>query len=98
MAEKGGVVMDYHSNDFFPQRFFDLVLVLRTDNTVLFDRLKARCERKRPASPADRSTAYPLLSQNGRGYSEKKIQENVEAEIMQVRPPAWLRRRERGYR
>jgi len=28
--------------DFFPERFFQLVLVLQTDNTVLFDRLVAR--------------------------------------------------------
>ena len=35
----GGNVVDFHSCDFFPERWFDLVLVLRTDNTVLFDRL-----------------------------------------------------------
>lgn len=56
----GGVVVDHHSSDFFPERFFDLVVVLQTDNTLLYDRLKAR------------------------GYSEKKIQENVQCEIMHV--------------
>jgi hypothetical protein len=35
-------VVDYHSCDFFPERFFDLVLVMRVDNTTLFDRLTAR--------------------------------------------------------
>lgn len=35
----GGNVVDFHSCDFFPERWFDLVLVLRADNTVLFDRL-----------------------------------------------------------
>ena len=39
----GGVVLEFHSVDFFPERWFDLVLVLRTNNTVLFDRLTARC-------------------------------------------------------
>lgn len=38
----GGNVVDYHSCDFFPERFFDLVLVMRVDNTTLFDRLTAR--------------------------------------------------------
>mmetsp|Transcript_7631 Transcript_7631/g.11316 ORF Transcript_7631/g.11316 Transcript_7631/m.11316 type:complete len:150 (+) Transcript_7631:93-542(+) len=61
-AEDGiGVVVDYHSCDFFPERYFDLVLVLRAKTEVLYDRLKI-----------------------GRGYSEKKISENMECEIMQV--------------
>eukprot|EP00898_Chlorokybus_atmophyticus_P004626 jgi/Chlat1/5164/Chrsp33S05038 len=38
----GGNVVDYHSCDFFPQRWFDLVVVLQTDNTVLYDRLEKR--------------------------------------------------------
>ncbi|KAF0696257.1 Aste57867_12955 [Aphanomyces stellatus] len=56
----GGVIVDFHTCDFFPERWFDLVVVLRTDNTTLFDRLTQR------------------------GYSEKKVTENVECEIMQV--------------
>jgi adenylate kinase len=45
----GGIVMDYHSSDLFPERWFDLVLVLRCDTAVLYDRLTARAysERKR---------------------------------------------------
>ena len=58
--DQGGVVLEAHSCDFFPERWFDLVVVLRTDNTVLYDRLEAR------------------------KYKEAKVQENVEAEIMQV--------------
>ena len=38
----GGNVVEHHSVDFFPERWFDLVLVLRTDNTALYDRLAAR--------------------------------------------------------
>jgi adenylate kinase len=56
----GGNIVDFHTVDFFPERWFDLVLVLRTDNTVLYDRLQKR------------------------GYSQKKITENIECEIMQV--------------
>ena len=56
----GGYVVEFHSIDLFPERWFDLVVVLTTDNTELFDRLTRR------------------------GYSDKKIEENVTAEIMQV--------------
>ena len=56
----GGFVVEFHASELFPQRWFDLVVVLRSDNTVLYDRLKRR------------------------GYSDKKIEENVTAEILQV--------------
>eukprot|EP00543_Licmophora_paradoxa_P005857 CAMPEP_0202452822 /NCGR_PEP_ID=MMETSP1360-20130828/10936_1 /ASSEMBLY_ACC=CAM_ASM_000848 /TAXON_ID=515479 /ORGANISM="Licmophora paradoxa, Strain CCMP2313" /LENGTH=147 /DNA_ID=CAMNT_0049071751 /DNA_START=291 /DNA_END=731 /DNA_ORIENTATION=+ len=54
------VVCDYHSCELFPERWFDLVLVLQSKTEVLFDRLQKR------------------------GYSEKKISNNMECEIMQV--------------
>lgn len=38
----GGVVLDFHGSDFFPERYFDFVFVLRTENKILYDRLKAR--------------------------------------------------------
>jgi len=58
--EEGGKVVDYHGCDFFPQRWFDIVFVLRTDNTVLYDRLVHR------------------------GYSGKKLEDNVQCEIFQT--------------
>ena len=58
--EDGGRVVEYHSAELFPERWFDLVLVLRVDNGLLYSRLESR------------------------GYPERKLQENVEAEIMQV--------------
>mmetsp|Transcript_24578 Transcript_24578/g.52965 ORF Transcript_24578/g.52965 Transcript_24578/m.52965 type:complete len:185 (+) Transcript_24578:174-728(+) len=40
--ENMGVVADYHSCELFPERWFDLVLVLRANTDVLFDRLAER--------------------------------------------------------
>jgi adenylate kinase len=37
-----GCVVDFHVCDVFPERWFDLVLVLRCRTEVLFDRLSAR--------------------------------------------------------
>lgn len=42
IMQQKGVVVDYHGSDFFPERWFDLVVVLQTDNTILYDRLKKR--------------------------------------------------------
>lgn len=58
--EKGGLIIDWHVCDIFPERLVDLVVVLRSDNTLLYDRL------------------------NKRGYSQTKVEENIDAEIMQV--------------
>ena len=42
LMEEGGIIVDYHGCDFFPERWFDRVVVLQTDNTVLYDRLSRR--------------------------------------------------------
>jgi adenylate kinase len=38
----GGLIIEHHVTDLFPERWFDIVFVLRTDNTILHDRLTAR--------------------------------------------------------
>lgn len=38
----GGKVLDFHSAEFLPVSWFDLVVVLRADTNVLYDRLKNR--------------------------------------------------------
>ena len=58
--ESVGIVADFHVCEMFPERWFDLVLVLRTTTEILYDRLTSR------------------------GYSERKRDENMESEIMQV--------------
>lgn len=40
--DQGGLLFDFHSSDFFPIRYFDLVVLLRCDNTPLYDRLAQR--------------------------------------------------------
>ncbi|NWS49267.1 KAD6 kinase, partial [Probosciger aterrimus] len=39
---EGGVIVDYHGCDFFPERWFHIVFVLRTENSFLYDRLESR--------------------------------------------------------
>ncbi|KAJ4987473.1 POS9-activating factor FAP7 [Stagonosporopsis vannaccii] len=60
ISETGGCILDWHACDLFPERWIDLVVVLRCDSTVLYDRLTAR------------------------GYKDKKLDENMDSEIMQV--------------
>ncbi|KAI9824836.1 MAG: factor activating pos9 [Phylliscum demangeonii] len=59
-VKQGGNVIDWHACDLFPESWIDLVVVLRTETSVLFDRLTSR------------------------GYGKKKLDENMDSEIMQV--------------
>jgi len=60
LVAEGGLILDWHTCEVFPERWPDLVVVLRCNHTKLWERLE------------------------NRGYPLKKIQENNEAEIMQV--------------
>lgn len=42
IMEEGGNIVDFHSVELFPERWFELVLVLRTENAILYDRLSDR--------------------------------------------------------
>uniref|UniRef100_A0A915LI93 Adenylate kinase isoenzyme 6 homolog n=1 Tax=Meloidogyne javanica TaxID=6303 RepID=A0A915LI93_MELJA len=41
-SEEGGYILDYHSSELFPKRWFDFIFVLRCDTQQLFDRLTDR--------------------------------------------------------
>jgi adenylate kinase len=95
---EGGNVVDFHGCDFFPERWFDLVVVLRTDNSVLYSRLKARYGPSsygitwRPSlsrqffvkQGADFFMGSKTIPPPLRNYQDAKLMENIEAEILQV--------------
>jgi adenylate kinase len=39
---EGGYILDYHSCDFFGEDWFDIIVVLRTDISILYTRLEKR--------------------------------------------------------
>ncbi|GAV55182.1 hypothetical protein ZYGR_0AS05060 [Zygosaccharomyces rouxii] len=42
LLRKGGNIIDWHVNDIFPERLIDLVVVLRCENSTLYQRLNKR--------------------------------------------------------
>jgi adenylate kinase len=42
LASAGGIILDWHTCDIFPERWADLVVVLRCDHTQLWERLEHR--------------------------------------------------------
>lgn len=84
LAAAGGLVLDWHTCDAYPERWIDLVVVLQCDHTELWDRLEKRYILLEPVPlPASfpRLNAHFFLSFR-RNYPLKKIQENNECEIM----------------
>ena len=73
----GGVILDWHTCEPFPERWVDLVVVLRCDHSKLWERLEKRYSQSF-------LTDIVVLCWLSSGYALKKIQENNEAEIMQV--------------
>jgi adenylate kinase len=41
-VNEGGQIIEWHACEIFPQSWIDLVVVLRTDSTLLYDRLLSR--------------------------------------------------------
>lgn len=69
-AGEGGYVIDWHVCDVFPERWIDLVVVLRCEDTkVFYERLTS--DKKAETGET-------------RGYKGQKLQENIDAEIFGV--------------
>ncbi|NXP93445.1 KAD6 kinase, partial [Passerina amoena] len=84
---EGGVIVDYHGCDFFPERWFHIVFVLRTDNSCLYDRLHSRCVTCVTALTPKLLLRLPLTASCcsfSRGYTGKKLQDNIQCEIFQT--------------
>lgn len=60
LMQSGKVLLEHHSSEWFPERWFSRVVVLRCTTNQLYQRLEAR------------------------GYTPAKVQENVQAEIMNI--------------
>ena len=73
---EGGRIVDYHGADFFPERWFDIVFVLRTDNTVLYDRLVARgYTGKKLEDNIDCEIFQTILEEAKESYKEEIVHE-----------------------
>ena len=41
-VDTGGCIIDFHTCEMFPERWIDLVVVLQTNHTILWERLEKR--------------------------------------------------------
>lgn len=66
MMLEGRKIVDFHTCDFFPERWFHLVVVLRASTAQIYDRLTARgySEKKRTEAEAALQPARDHLCPN----------------------------------
>ncbi|XP_076177608.1 adenylate kinase isoenzyme 6 isoform X2 [Ptiloglossa arizonensis] len=82
---EGGKIVDYHGADFFPERWFDIVFVLRTDNTILYDRLKNRgYTGKKLEDNIDCEIFQTILDEAKSSYREEIVHELISNNLNQV--------------
>ncbi|XP_014216877.1 adenylate kinase isoenzyme 6 [Copidosoma floridanum] len=76
MMSNGGKIVDYHGSDFFPERWFDIVFVLRTNNTILYDRLVARgYSGKKLRDNIDCEIFQTILDETKESYKKEIVHE-----------------------
>ncbi|XP_058743133.1 adenylate kinase isoenzyme 6 homolog isoform X2 [Vicia villosa] len=74
VMEEGGNIVDYHGCDFFPERWFNYVVVLQTDNTILYDRLTKRGYKESKLSNNVESEIFQVLLEEAKeSYAEDKV-------------------------
>ncbi|CAJ0960240.1 unnamed protein product, partial [Mesorhabditis belari] len=84
-SDHGGVVVEYHGCDFFPERWFDFVIVLRCDNTLLYDRLAARGYPDRKIRENIECEIFGSLTEEAReSYPAERIHELVSETVEQM--------------
>jgi len=78
-----GLIVDFHSCEFFPENWFDLVLVLRADTAVLFDRLTQRGYSENKRSENIECEIMQVALEEARESYEKEIIHEVPSNTLE---------------
>ncbi|KAI9746520.1 MAG: factor activating pos9 [Claussenomyces sp. TS43310] len=96
-VKQGGYLIDWHACEVFPRSWIDLVVVLRVDSSVLYDRLKARGYAEAKLQENLDSEIMQVLLQEARdSYDEEIVVEltsdtSEEMESNVERVESWVR-------
>ena len=82
MAE-GNVIIEHHVTDIFPERWFDSVFVLRTENTQLFDRLKTRKYNEKKLEDNVQCEIFQTILDEARDSYKPEIVHEIRSDILE---------------
>ncbi|KIO23179.1 hypothetical protein M407DRAFT_244879 [Tulasnella calospora MUT 4182] len=105
LTDAGGLVIDWHTCDVFPERWVDLVVVLRCDHTLLWDRLEKRgYSLKKIQENNESEIMQTVLDDAKESYAEEIVvelrsdsTEDLESNVDRI--VSWIQnwRRDRGF-
>lgn len=99
VMDEGGNIVDHHSCDYYPERWFDLVVVLQTDNGTLYERLQKRGYNQKKISENVQCEIMMVILEEARdSYKEEIVVplvsntvEDMERNVEQI--VAWIKSR-----
>ncbi|KAI6044983.1 P-loop containing nucleoside triphosphate hydrolase protein [Pisolithus marmoratus] len=71
LATQGGLILDWHTCDVFPERWIDLVIVLRCNHTLLWERLEKRDYPLKKIQENNEAEIMGVVSEEARGSYEQ---------------------------
>lgn len=77
---EGGNIVDYHGCDFFPERWFDIVFVLRTNNTILYERLEKRGYKGKKLTQNVECEIFQTILEEARESYRKEIVHELQSD------------------
>ena len=81
---KGGLLFDSHLCGAFPSNWFDLIIVLRCDNTALYDRLKERNYKQTKIEENIQAEIFQvILDEANQVYGKNKVIQLTNSNINQ---------------
>lgn len=80
IMQKGGNIVEYHSNELFPERWFQLVLVATCDTQILFDRLTARGYNKKKIEQNMQCEIFGTILEEAKSSYKPEIVKVVKSE------------------
>jgi len=78
-----GIVADYHCCELFPERWFDLILVLRARTDVLYDRLTAREYNEKKRSENMEAEIMQVVLEEARESYDLEIVQELQSNTME---------------
>ena len=82
MAE-GNILIEHHVTDIFPERWFDAVFVLRTDNTQIFDRLKTRNYNQKKLEDNVQCEIFQTILDEARESYKPEIVHEIRSDVLE---------------
>ncbi|KAI6132682.1 P-loop containing nucleoside triphosphate hydrolase protein [Pisolithus thermaeus] len=83
LADRGGLILDWHTCDIFPERWIDLVIVLRCNHTLLWERLEKRNYPLKKIQENNEAEIMGVVSEEARESYQSQVVVELTSESME---------------